>query len=390
MFTIPTIPTELVLAIMEAAYYDAEHQVDTDFLSTCALVCKDWSLSAQKLLFRSVHLQNQASFKSFVRALDTASPRGNILANAVLRLKITLDHSQPTGLSQESLASAVIMCPNVYELNLSVFGCGVPGQDIVGSPNALRMARKAPSWDPATLVQLRSATTIKSLQFHNWSDNSTSLVQLLELWPRLQSVSISGMPPELPASLGPFAANLHEVQLNFQTAPTADFLEWMLHQSTDSLRVLRLEREAPADLVDFLLERYGSGLASLYLPGNLKGSNSGVSAKQLQERCPKLKEFSIESSSTSLSLLKALPEGLEHVAFSIDDQTSLLPALEVVKKRKHLRGVSVQLWHGGEENPQMPSLHMACALRGIEIRTTKEVRVFRTLVVSSSSQLLFL
>jgi hypothetical protein len=48
------IPIEILLTILEAAYFDDRGSPDVDLLSKCTLVCKAWSLHAQKPPFRRV------------------------------------------------------------------------------------------------------------------------------------------------------------------------------------------------------------------------------------------------------------------------------------------------------------------------------------------------
>src|SRR5882757_189527 len=89
------IPIEVVLTIMEAAYFDESNDPDVDLLRNCALVCRAWAVHAQKLLFRRVRLCSESAFASFSEAVDRRSPRGRLLGDTVIQMRAVLDHTQP-------------------------------------------------------------------------------------------------------------------------------------------------------------------------------------------------------------------------------------------------------------------------------------------------------
>ena len=370
---------EIVLNIIEAAYYDDSLQTDDRLLQNCSLVCRQWSAPAQRLLFRHVTLRTQHAYLAFQRAVDRSTERGRMLGDAVVRLRVLLDHNQPFGLSQHAFAHAVTLCPNLYELNLSLYGRPSPGQDVIGEPTASRMRRAAPSFGDDTLALLRSGPRITALQFCNWSENRQSLIQLLDVWPTtLRSLVVSGVPPQLPpaSSLSPFPCQLRELRMNFQATPSLDFIKWLLHHSTHSLRVLELEREPSPDLLDHLVHAYGSTLESLSLP--VCGSHDHALAVQ---SCRRLREFKVESAWVSPMVYRKLPASLQHVALGLDCDTALQPILDMVRSRDALSCVSVQVWDGGEQHPQLPALKLVCASRGVDLRLTHDVRVFREMIV---------
>jgi len=290
-------------------------------------------------------------------------------------MRVTIDHNQPFGLSPESFALAVAQCPSLYELNLSLYGSGAPGQDIVGSPDVQRMQRAAPAFKDSTLKLLKSGPSITALQFTNWSDNRHSLLQLIDVWPSLKSLSISGNAPELrEPSSEPFSCALHELHMNFQTSPSSTFLKWLLHNSVDSLRVVGFAREPPADVVDYLINTHSETLESVTLP-----TWSGAHSRALQ-KCQNLREFGVENVSNAGSGLRGLSPHIEHLAFGLDKNTSMPTILEVVKTRRCLNTVTVHVWDGGQHHPQLASLQIACACRGIDLRLTHDIAVFRTMI----------
>lgn len=365
-------PLELVLSIIEAACSDDEHN---SFLSSCALVCRAWSSAAQKLLFRYVTLRTQSAFEPFSRAVDRSTAHGRVLGDAVRRLHVVLDHNQPSSLHQHSFALAFTMCPNLCELNLALYGCAAPGVDIVGAPDILRMRRPAPSFDAHTLSLLKSGPKITTLQFSNWSENQQSIVQLLDVWPSIKSLSIGGTLPQIPPnSPEPFSCALEELRLNFQTSPSIDFMKWLLHSSAGTLRGLDFERDPSTDLLDFLTRAHGLTLQSMALP-----VYSSTEHALSVNRCTRLRTLRTDHPSTQPLLYKRLPESLEHVAIGLDRDTALQPVIDIVKTRDTLKAVTVHLWRGGEKHKLLNVLKIACAYRGIDLRMSDDVNTFRTL-----------
>ena len=373
------IPMELVMSILEAAYDDHEPVTYSALLKNASLVCKGWSSVAQKLLFRNVTLSNQTAYIAFQEAVDRATPRGCMLGDAVVRMKVVLDQNQPYRLSHRSFARAVSLCPNLYELSVSLYGEGAPGTDIVGVPDASRMKRSAPSFDERTLAALRAGPKISALQFCNWSDNSTSLLQLLDVWPSLSSLDISGTTPQLPSdTVEPFPCALRELRTNFQLSPSIEFMRWLLHHSTGTLRVLDLAREPTPDMLDYLVSEHGSTLESLGLP--TCGTHESAAAVR---KCAELKELKIESAWAAPMLYKSLPRGMQHLAFGVDADTPLQPVIQAIKKSEDLRVVTMHVWHGGERHPLLANVRIACAIKGVELRLTNDVPAFRAITVSA-------
>ncbi|KAI8980575.1 hypothetical protein BD414DRAFT_420258 [Trametes punicea] len=369
------IPMEIVMTILESAYDNEDIRSYNALLKNSALVCRDWSAVAQKLLFRHVTLATQTAYIAFQGAVDRATPRGRSLGDAVVRMEVVLDQKQPYRLSHKSFARAVSMCPNLYELSVSLYGEGAPGLDVVGSPDASRMKRSAPSFDERTLAILRAGPRISALQFCNWSDNSASLLQLLDVWPSLTSLDISGTTPQLENDAAePFPCALRELRMNLQSSPSLEFMRWLLHNSTGHLRVLDLVREPSPELLEYLVAEHGATLESLALP--TCGTHEAAAAVR---KCAALRELKIEGAWASPVLYKFLPCGLEHLAFSVDSDTALRPVVQAIKRSLELRVITVHIWRGGERHPQLAEVTLACARLGIELRLTRDVRAFRAI-----------
>ena len=372
------VPMEIVMTILEAAYDDADIPSYNALLKNAALVCKPWSSVAQKLLFRHVTLNTQTAYIAFQGAVDRETPRGRMLGDAVVRMKVVLDQNQPYRLSHRSFARAVSLCPNLYELSVALYGEGAPGMDIIGAPDASRMKRSAPSFDERTLAVLRSGPQISALQFCNWSDNSQSLLQLLDVWPSLTSLDISGTTPQLPNyTVEPFPCALRELRTNFQASPSIEFMRWLLHNSTGSLRVIDLAREPTPDMLEYLVSEHGPTIESLGVP--TCGTHEGAAAVR---KCTELRELKIESAWASPMLYKGLPHGLQHLAFGVDADTPLQHVIQAIKRSTDLRTVTMQVWHGGEKHPLLAGVRIACAVKGVELRLTNDVPAFRAITVS--------
>lgn len=371
-------PLEIIMTILQLVYNNDNLEIDIAMLKSCSLVCHAWSLPAQKLLYRDVTLQSQRALESFVGAVDRSSQRGWVLGDSVKRLRIIMDHNQPSGIHQHSFALTVSLCPNLTGLALSLYGCVAPGKDIVGAPDQLRMRRPAPLFDEQTIQLLTSGPEITALEFNNWSENEQTTTQLLRVWPTLKSLSISGTAPQLAATPSdPLPCALERLRLNFQTPPSNDYMRWLLDCSSETLRVLEFDREPSVHLLEYLLNSHRSTLRSLSLPS--VSSREQASAIQ---KCSQLRELRTERPSVLPLLYRKLPESLEHMAFGIDRDSVLHAVLEVVKNGTSLKTVAVHIWAGGESHNQLSKLKIGCAWRGVDLTITSNMRLFRLITVS--------
>ena len=368
------LPLELILSFIESASSSVGDENRIDLLKSCSLVCRSWSTAAQKLLFARVTLRSQRSFESFMSAVDRTTIHGRILGDAVARLHVVLDHNRPSGLHQHSFALAVTVCPNLHELDISLYGFAEPGKDIVGNQDASRLRRAALSFDEHTLSTLKSGPNIKALRFNNWSDNQHSYFQLLDVWSSLQFLSIGGtLPQDFQDSPPPFLSRLHEVRLNFQTTPSLEFMKWLLHNSVSSLRVLRFDRDPCCDLFQYLTDIHGPQLYSISFP-SLSSPDLALSL----QKCNQLRELRTETPSSSTMLYKHIPEHLEHLAFGLDRDSPLTSVIDLVKSRNALKAMTIQVWDGGNQHSLLTPLKIACAYRGVDLLLTNDLTSFRT------------
>ena len=372
------IPLELILSFIESASSSVGNEDRMDLLQSCSLVCRSWSTAAQKLLFARVTLRTQRSFESFMSAVDRTTIHGRILGEAVTRLHVVLDHNQPYSLHQHSFALAVTVCSNLDELDVSLYGCAEPEKDVVGNQDASRLRRSAPSFDEHTLSLLKSGPNIKALRFNNWSENQHAYFQLLDVWSSLKFVSIGGTLPQDPQnSSSPFLSKLHEVRFNFQTAPSIEFVKWLLRNSVDSLRVLRFDRDPCCELFEYLMDIHGPQLYSISFP-SLSSPDLALSL----QKCNQLRELRTETPSSSTIVYKLIPDHLEHLAFGLDRDSPLTSVIDLVKSRNALKAMTVQVWDGGDQHSLLTPLKIACAYRGVDLLLTNNLTLFRISPVS--------
>ncbi|KAF8203967.1 hypothetical protein BJ912DRAFT_941540 [Pholiota molesta] len=378
-------PLELILSFIETACAEASDEARINLLKSCALVCRTWSVASQRLLFSRVTLRSQRSFELFMNAVDRTIPHTSYLGDAVKHLTVIMDYNQPSGLHQNSLALAVTACPNLCHLGMSLYGCAEPGDDIVGAPDVLRLRRAAPSFDDHTLSLLKSGPSIESLQFDNWSENQQSIFQLLDIWPSLRFLSIGGTSPQhLQDSPPPFPCALRGVRFNFQTTPSADFMKWLLHNSTESLQSLHFERDPSVEAFEYLINAHGQNLRSLTLP-----AFASPALMALVPQATHLNELRTENPSLpSTHYAQSTFSGeIEHLAFGLDRNTPLGSIIDIIKTRDALKTVTVQIWEGGLHHALLAPLKIACMYRGVDLSISGELRLFRTTRTCDSPKL---
>lgn len=316
-----------------------------------------------------------------------------------MRLRLIIDPNHPDALSHDTLVHATKLCPNLFELDLTFHGCGsgtfesvpVDGDEALdagAASGAQRAALTTPSFSTETLHALRAGPRIRSLKLANWSDNDALALQLLDVWPSLNTLALKGTAPLLPVVPeevdNPFrcSCKFAKVRLGLKTQPKIAFIDWLLGNSRETLQSFELEQETPIEFLNPLLKRYGPTLLSLALPSCTPREHVAA----VTSHCLALREFRLGSASSLLSplLFKQLSPKVEHLALPVACDSVLYPVLKYIGDRRNdkLRSVTVHLWGDAEAHPQLPSLKIACALRGIELRFVKSVWAFRTLLVS--------
>lgn len=365
------IPVEIVAHILDAAYLGEDLKPDVGLLKSCALVSKAWSVPAQKLLFRNPTLSSEPACTAFSAATDLSTAHGRTLSNSVLSLKVTLDPNQPSGLSRSSFARTVVSCPRLHSLELSIYGStsALQDPDTAGSPDGSRVQRTGSLFDDSIVSTLKTSSSITTLTLHNYSDNTHHLAQLLEIWPAVTSLTISGTAPTIGLGVGP-VPSLEHLRLDFQSHPTSVFIAWLLSTSTNTLRALDLVREPPPEILS-LLTQGTYPLKSLRIP-----TCRVPAVKKLHA----LTELITESPwAPSSGVYASLPHDATHIGLGVDKNTELGKILTLIRSRPAMSHVTVHLWNGAERHPQMPDLTWVCAEAGVQLRVTRDIRVYRRL-----------
>jgi hypothetical protein len=286
-----------------------------------------------------------------------------------------MDFKDPEYVSHASFSHVIARCLNLFELHLDLYG--------LHPDHARGHARGLPpstAFGEDSLRVLRNGPPISSLRIGNWSDDPHVLPQLLSIWPSLKSLAINGILPRLPSkSTPPPLCALQQLRINFQYPATPEFMQWLLHSSADTLRKLELERETSAAMLWSLLSAQGNNLHSIALSACPTDEHV-----QAIEQCPNLRELQVESQHVPPVLFKRLPPRVHHIAFSVGRNSVLNTILDMVRSREGLRAITVHVWDEAKHHPQLPKLQIACACRGIDLRITRDIRMFRTLVVSGS------
>ncbi|KIK62146.1 hypothetical protein GYMLUDRAFT_242837 [Collybiopsis luxurians FD-317 M1] len=306
--------------------------------------------------------------------LHPAVSQNRLLGDTVRSIRAFLDTDRPCGLAQRDFATAVTLCPNLDKLDLSLCGSVSSGES---------------AFDDSVIDLLTSGPRISSIRFTNWSDNRHALTQLLGVWNMLKSLVIGGTPPELllpssrsrspsSTSLEPFPCSLEKLE----TLYTLEFGREPSSSSSPSTAASVTPASTSQAVLHHLLHAHHATLTTLSLP-----SCSRATARVL-EKCTNLKRFSVEDGRDLGVALSRLGGGgtLEYLGLGMDKEAGLQGVLDAVKAGRgdrdcdstsSLKEVMVNLWDGGKLHRQLPSLRMACALGGVRLEITDNVKVFR-------------
>ena len=437
--SVPGLPIEIVLRILNLANAPSS---DLKLLRSFSLVCKAWSAHAQKLLFRSISISTHRGYTALIAVLkphrlhgsnSRAMMRGShlkkslppiatipvslptltftysdILRDSVLEFNAIIDFNQYDGLTFAKLSHIVSLCPNLRRIGISVFGMQPQGNDTVGASNQWRMRRLAPPIPDEVLEELRAASNaskISELRLNDWSDDPEALVQLLGIWPHITTLKIAGkLPTTITGIDSAFSATpldaapcaLEALSLNCVTSAesNSDFVKWLLKGSQRTLRRLEFLKEPSGKLLEDILVRSVFPLESVYLPscaspavgqvirhrlGPPDGDNK-IDGDRTPFQVQGLKEVFIEDPSTPLKFLASTIRSgtVQRFGFGVGSHTELSAVARMIKVQTGLKRVAVWISCGGERNPGFGSLRIACAIKGIELEETRDVKKFRT------------
>jgi len=178
-------PIDIIFANLEAGYYTHDSQQDTHFLPIASLVCRSWSRPAQVLLLRRI-------------ASLTSGFCDSISSNRSCRKNLAC-HVQPGCLQLRSFAHAISLLPGLTILDLACYS---------------RPSSSSYQHDSKPFVVLRDekvsilrgGPAITVLRVENWSDDTSVLDKLLNLYhPSLCTLSPCAAPrgPRLARRPGP-------------------------------------------------------------------------------------------------------------------------------------------------------------------------------------------
>ena len=334
---------------------------------------------AQKLLFREVTISSASASLSFRIATKRSTPRGRALGDAVRRLRCVLDAKQPHGATQTAFVTAMSRCPKLQSLSLAIYAESSFLPDFAGNVVASGAAHRSSSttsyFKTSTLAALRQGPHIRSLHLDNWTGDVNVLSQLLDVWPSLSSLSISGTPPS--SSDCPTIHAFKELRANFQTPPPLTTFKWLLGNSLDTLRVLRFDRDPPMETLEFLVETYGARLMSTTLP-----SCSTQSRAEALARCANLLELCIPGPRILPGVYRDLPSSLEHLTLWADSAEDLACIARAVKRTVSLQTVRLYIGDVAGTAQTLAAVRIACTMKGVELVITRDILAFRNMVCS--------
>jgi hypothetical protein len=126
--------------------------------------------------------------------------------------------------------------------------------------------------------------------------------------------------------------------------------------------------------LELLLDIHGPKLQYLSLP-----AFGSPDLSFLISKCRNLRQLRTENPACPAAFWKQLPEGIESLAFGLDRDTPLNAIIDLVRKRDALKTITVSLREGGHAHPLLSPLKIACTYRGIKLRITTDLRLFRSM-----------
>lgn len=330
------LPAELVLLILEQAYYDRRGFPDWHTLSACARVCTSWRPLAQRLLFHQVVVpgihQTSSTRESFRSTVLSTSDGGRELASYIRRVDVTIRGPE----DEDNLVQLINHCHHLYELVLRASGV-----------HALRDVTMHALGSPLVIDR---PTPIRAL-FLSCGIQSPILYQLLAVWPTIQFLRIGTELAALPPKTLETKAKLYELVL--YRLPSVRAMEWMLSASDGSLRILECQ-VVPDARYDTILDAHTRHLQSLRV------FHQTLRSRTFIHKCVNLQELMLAQLSRFLPLGE-LPETLEHVAFrqlpGVSDaiSTSIISAVD---KLPRLRLMSCDA--SARQSEHYPALEEKC------------------------------
>lgn len=350
-----------------------------------------------------------SGIRNFPPTLGFAYPR--VLRGSVTELNVIIDFNQPGGITFTKFSHIVSLCSNLLKIGISVFGTQpqvLGAEELVDQSQMRRPTSPVPEKVLGELRAAPNASRISELRVHDWSDDPRILIQLLGIWPHITTLRVAGkLPATNYGTESAFSRNaldtvqcaLEVLSLNCATGSesTVNFVKWLLSGSRQTLRRLEFLKEPSSKLLEDILARSTFPLDSVFLPScsclaveqivrdrsaptfvHLFDDNEIDESKTLV-RVEGLKEVFIEGPSTPLKFLVGVvrSETIQSFGFGVNDRTDLSSIARAIKAQTGLERVVVWVCNGGEKNLGLGSLRIACAIKGIKLEETQDVRELR-------------
>ena len=348
-----SLPVEIVDTIVGCTYY-TNSIIDKNTLSSIALLCRSWSASAQRLLFKRVLIRYVRDYNSFLEATNLATHRGSTLGSYVRVLEVLAgDKAGSTTITDTDLVTLISHTPRLYELVLSVVNIHQLSEESVRRLRGL--ATRSPRYTSS--MQGSAPMRVRSLALVSCGVQSPILYQLLSIWPTIEflyiGVEIAAPPPK-------WNAEFKLYELTLMRTPRPYVMSWLLSSSMDTLRIASF-RDAPGRDHDQLLEQLGLHLRSLRL------MNYSLRAAAVIRRCPNLEEFVLIQLSTLIKLTD-LPPTVEHLScrnLPGEDQ-ALDNVIDILGGLPKLRTITCNIQ--AKMDWRFQTLASICSSREIELR----------------------
>ncbi|KAF8531538.1 hypothetical protein JB92DRAFT_2851125 [Gautieria morchelliformis] len=346
--TIPSLPSEIILQVLEAGYFNHKFRPDRSYLNTCCRVCRAWAAQAQPLLFRHVEVRTPSSLPGLKEALTRPSHRRSALKDVVLWLKVWIG-TTPTVSSPADLSSLLSICSNLYGLSVTFRNMWtLPEVPVILPPNV--SALECCDWEGELGVEI-------------------TRILVRSGWASLRILVLRGCPP-----ICQISPNLTELRIECHST----FLHepWNTRKPKLNLRILDVSQHT---ICHCLLEFSRHSLESVIMPWWL----SPLALKD----CLRLREFKTETfiSQELSQVLRDLP--LEHLAYAViptcrvEDFSvqcvSLSPRLQVVSCL-----TSVRPWDERMTN-YIDELEQLCHRKQVRLDCYTTLRSFRALTRGS-------
>jgi hypothetical protein len=308
MANIHSLPPELMKKCFRFVCITALSSVNTAVLKSLSLVCRAWRDPAQTILFSNVKISQARRLRLFLMHGTRIE-----LTQAVRRLQLFIHGDGGTttiaprdAITPGDLAKLLGFLPSIIEIDVTF--------------------ERTTVLHDATLEMIAFADVRpKALRISCMSpDRSLVAAQLCSVWPSVEHVSLSGSAEAIRAmGASKPQFELYEYEWRCTRPESEDHLQWILHNSRNSLQILSLNTISD-DVVflSMLLSKLRGSLRSLRLPRVPKRLLTTLSGLE------KLEEFKVTESIPPLPILKALPPTVEHLAFGIKpkpNRQSIIP-----------------------------------------------------------------